>query len=81
MGEVGHLLRDLEVLLCPFPLGNKFRPVQLSPKSKRSLVGKKTHPTRKDPHPKTMDDITNVLFALVSSDLPKSTTSCKYYVI
>jgi len=22
VGEVGHLVRDLEVLLCPFPLGN-----------------------------------------------------------
>ena len=23
VGEVGHLVRDNEVLLCPFPLGNK----------------------------------------------------------
>ena len=28
MGEVGHLVRDFEVLLCPFPLGNKFCPVK-----------------------------------------------------
>jgi len=28
VGEVGHLVRDLEVLLCPFPLGNKFCPVE-----------------------------------------------------
>ena len=28
VGEVGHLVRDLEVLLCPFPLGNKSCPVK-----------------------------------------------------
>ena len=27
-GEVGHLVRDLEVLLSPFPLGNKSCPVK-----------------------------------------------------
>ena len=28
VGEVGHLVRDLEVLLCPFPLSNKSCPVE-----------------------------------------------------
>ena len=28
VGEVGHLVRDLGVLLCPFPLGNKSCPVK-----------------------------------------------------
>ena len=28
VGEVGHVVRDLEVLLCPFPLGNKSCPVE-----------------------------------------------------
>ena len=28
VGEVGHLVRDLEVLSCPFPLGTKFCPVE-----------------------------------------------------
>ena len=28
VGEVGHLVRDLEVLLCPFPLGYKSCPVE-----------------------------------------------------
>jgi len=28
VGEVGHPVRDLEVLLCPFPLGNVFCPVE-----------------------------------------------------
>ena len=28
VGEVGQLVRDLEVMLCPFPLGNKFCPVE-----------------------------------------------------
>jgi len=28
VGEVGYLVRDLEVLLCPFPLGNKSCPVK-----------------------------------------------------
>ena len=34
VGEVGHLVRDLEVLLCPFPLGNKSCPVKWT-KSKK----------------------------------------------
>ena len=25
---MGHLVRDLKVLLCPLPLGNKFCPVE-----------------------------------------------------
>ena len=28
VGEVGHLVGDLRVLLCPFPLGNKSCPVK-----------------------------------------------------
>ena len=28
VGEVEHLVRDFEVLLCPFPLGNKSCPVK-----------------------------------------------------
>ena len=32
VGEVGHLVRDLEVLLCPFPLGNKSCPVKWTKK-------------------------------------------------
>ena len=35
--EVGHLVRDLEVLLCPFPLGNKSCPVKWT-KSKSKKV-------------------------------------------
>ena len=37
VGEVGHLVRDLEVLLCPFPLGNKSSPVKWT-KSKSSIA-------------------------------------------
>ena len=28
VGEVGHLVSDIGVLLCPCPLGNKFCPVE-----------------------------------------------------
>ena len=33
VGEVGHLVRDLEVLLCPFNLGNKSCPVEWTKKT------------------------------------------------
>ena len=36
-GEVGHLVGDLGVLLCPFPLGNKSCPVKWN-KSNKSKV-------------------------------------------
>ena len=38
VGEVGHLVGDLGVLLCPFPLGNKSCPVKWN-KSIRSASG------------------------------------------
>ena len=37
VGEVGHLVGDLGVLLCPFPLGNKSCPVKWN-KSNKSIV-------------------------------------------
>ena len=41
VGEVGHLVRDLEVLLCPFRLGNKSCPVKWT-KTKTKLTPVKT---------------------------------------
>ena len=35
------------------------------------MVGKKTQPTRKDPYPKLIDHITNGIFPLITTDLPK----------
>ena len=45
VGEVGHLVRDLEVLLCPFPLGNKSCPVKWT-KSKLFLKKRSHWPIR-----------------------------------
>ena len=39
VGEVGHLLRDLGVLLCPFPLGNKSCPVKWTKSQKLASYG------------------------------------------
>ena len=39
VGEVGHLVRDFEVVLCPFPLGNKSCPVEWTKKKLRLKKG------------------------------------------
>ena len=38
LGEVGHLVRDLGVLLCPFPLGNKSCPIKWTKKKKNMKI-------------------------------------------
>ena len=42
VGEVGHLVGDLGVLLCPFPLGNKSCPVKWN-KSNKSIKSNKSN--------------------------------------
>ena len=82
VGEVGHLVRDLGVLLCPFPLGNKFCPVKWT-KSKSKQAHKTTDtdtPTLENSRSfctslPTLSDPTNILTRANLANIPTTTLS------